>query len=258
MKKFLSLLAVVSIFAAVSVRAQTPGASPADSSQLSSALAKIFGTNLNFSATMNVEIKLSAQNQTISTPGKVYFSDGNSRSEIDVTKITGGGIPPSAIAQMKSLGMDSMISIQQHAAKITYLIYPGLKAYAKIQTSAADSSTNNVKIDIADLGAETVDGHPCDKKQYTIIDANNGLHTLVTAWLATDLKNIPIQSEQTIIDENGSTNLTTVHFTYISPTKPDASLFTLPTGYTAYTDVQTMMQTEVMKKMTGQFGAPPH
>ena len=42
-----------------------------------------------------------------------------------------------------------------------------------------------------------------------------------------------------------------LHLTNISTAAPVASLFVPPVGYRVYTDIQAMMQTEMMKKMGG-------
>ncbi len=47
-----------------------------------------------------------------------------------------------------------------------------------------------------------------------------------------------------------------MHFTDINLAKPDDSLFAPPSGFKAYDNMQTMMQTEMMKKMGGM-GSPP-
>jgi hypothetical protein len=255
MKKYFLIGAVAAMsFGLASAFAQmtAPGGGPMDD-----ALAKVFGTNLNFSATMKTEMKMMPQNQNISMAGKMYFANGNSRSEIDMTQATGDAIPPQAIAQMKSMGMGDLVSISRKDAKSVYIIYPGLKAYAKTQTADADSnSTNDYKVDVVELGKETLDGHPCVKKQYTVNDAKTRKHLTMISWNATDLKDVPIQIQQTIPGEGDSSNFATIHFSNIDLTKPAASLFDPPVGYTAYTDAQTMIQTELMKKMGGAAGIP--
>jgi hypothetical protein len=40
--------------------------------------------------------------------------------------------------------------------------------------------------------------------------------------------------------------------------KPDASLFDPPAGYKHYDNLQQMMQQEMMKRMGGGMGMPPH
>jgi hypothetical protein len=254
MKKYF-LIAALAVLGFSLVQAQLPsaGLSPG----MSEAMTKVFGTNLYYSATLHTEVSMPSQGQNVSMTGKMYFSGGNSRSEIDMTQMSGNAIPPQAIAQMKSMGMDKMVAISQSDLKMIYMVYPGLKAYAKMQEPDASTSTNNVKVDSSELGKETMDGHPCVKKQFMITDPTSGQQVMMITWNATDLKGIPIEVQQTAPGKDAEgTNSTTMHFTDIDLTKPDPNLFVPPAGYTAYNDVQTMMQTEMMKKVGGGAGLP--
>jgi hypothetical protein len=254
MKKYFLIPAILA-FCSSLVQAQmgSPNLSPG----LSDAMARVFGTNLNFSAALHTDVNMAAQNQTMSMTGKMYFRGGDSRSEMDMSQATGTLIPPQAIAQMKAMGMDKMISISQNSQKTTYVIYPGLQAYAKMQEPNTDSQTNAVKVDTTDLGKETLDGHPCLKKQFILTDPGTGQQLTMITWNATDLNNIPIQVQQTVSGSNGAGKTSmTMHFTDITMGKADAGLFQPPAGYTAYTDIRTMMQTEMAKKMGGGAGMP--
>ena len=254
MKKYF-LIAAIALFGSSLVQAQMPsqGFSPG----ISDAMAKVFGTNLYFSATVHTDVSIPAQNQNVSMTGKTYFYGGDTRSEMDMTQMTGNSIPPQALTQMKAMGMDKVVAISQNNKKVVYMVYPGLNAYAKMQEPDAASSTNSVKVDTAELGKDTVDGHPCLKKQFTITDSTAGQHLTMITWTATDLKDIPIKVQQTSTTPDGAGNTsTTMSYTDINLAKPDASLFAPPAGYTPYSDVQTMMQTEMMKKMGPGMGAP--
>jgi molybdopterin biosynthesis enzyme MoaB len=57
------------------------------------------------------------------------------------------------------------------------------------------------------------------------------------------------------MNEQGSA--ITMSYSDISFAKPDASLFTPPTGFTKYDSMQEMMQSVMMKKMGGGMGFPP-
>lgn len=255
MKKYLSLLTLSTLCLSLfSAHAQMDAGG---GSAMNDAMTKIFGTNLDFSANISTSVQMMPQNQTVAMSGKIYVASGDSRTEMDMTKMTGSAIPPQAIAQMSAMGMGQMVSISLASTKTTYLIYPGLKAFVKMQAPAT-ASTNNVKTDMVELGKETLDGHPCVKKQFTITDAQSGQHITATTWNATDLGGIPIQMQiATPGKDDGSLNNTTMHFTDISLSKPAGSLFIAPSGFTAYSDPQTMIQTEMMKKMGGGAGMPP-
>lgn len=254
MKKYF-LIAAIALFGSSLVQAQMPSSTL--SPGISDAMAKVLGTNLYFSATVHTDVSIPGQNQNVSMTGKTYFYGGDTRSEMDMTQMTGNAIPPQALTQMKAMGMDKMVAISQNNKKVVYMVYPGLNAYAKMQEPDAASSTNNVKVDTAELGKDTVDGHPCIKKQFIITDSAAGQHLTMITWTATDLKNIPIKVQQTSTSQDGAGNTSmTMSYTDINLTKPDASLFAPPAGYTPYSDVQTMMQTEMMKKMGPGMGAP--
>jgi len=255
MKKSLLLLgAALTLVSQSPVQAQmgSPSGSAADS-----ALTRIFGTKLNFSATMELQIlqivKPGTTNDLAST-AKMFFADGNSRTEMDLTKMTGSKMPPHAMDQMKAMGMDQMVSITRNDTKNVYMIYPGLQSYAKLTAPDASQSTNDYQIETTELGKETLDGHACVKNKYVVTNTKTTESISMIAWLASDLKNYPIKLEINSADSTRGHKMPTVtvmHFVDINTAKPDASLFEPPVGYHAYLNVQAMMQTEMMKKMGG-------
>jgi hypothetical protein len=258
MKKHLSVLVLLFLtLGLASVRAQlgTPGGGP-----MNDVMTKVFGTNLNFSANMEAQVKTMPKPEDISMSGKIYFANGNSRTEMDMTKMKGSNITPQVIAQLKSMGLDKLVSISQTGKKVIYVIYPGVQAYTKMNLPGADSvKTNDYTVETVELGKETLDGHPCVKNKYTVTNNKTGQRLVMTSWNATDLKNCPIKIEQSAWTSSDSFDgsITTMHLTDINLTKPDASLFEPPVGFKAYDDMQTMMQTEMMKKMGGGMGKPP-
>ncbi|MGA9874674.1 MAG: hypothetical protein WBQ21_02600, partial [Solirubrobacteraceae bacterium] len=109
----------------VSVRAQAggPGNGP-----MGDVMTKVFGTNLDFSANMETQVKMMPKNEDVSMSGKIYFANGDSRTEMDMTDMKGGSMNPQTIAQLKSMGMDKVVSISRPGEKVMYMIYPGLQA----------------------------------------------------------------------------------------------------------------------------------
>jgi hypothetical protein len=71
-------------------------------------------------------------------------------------------------------------------------------------------------------------------------------------WNATDLKKFPVKI---VVNDQGQE--ATMVFRKVSFEKPDASNFAAPADFTKYDNMQTMMQTEMMKKMSGGLGKPP-
>jgi hypothetical protein len=159
-------------------------------------------------------------------------------------------MPAAAAQQMKAMGMDTMISISRPDLKLAYIVYPGLNSYAIVTSQDTSNSVNmaDYKAETAELGKETVGGQNCVKEKVTVTD-KNGNKSEFTVWSATDLKSFPVKIVTS--DKRPST----MTFNNVSFTKPAATLFDAPSGYTKYDDAQTMLQTEMMKKLRSM--APP-
>jgi len=216
-------------------------------------MAKLFGENSSFSATMEMQTRTGSPEEATSMPGKISFMEGKSRFEMDMTQAKSSQIPPGAGAQMKSIGMDKIVSISRPDKKVTYLIYPGLQAYteAAIQDPEAVKPESDFKIETSELGEETVDSHPCVKNKAIVSDKEGRKHE-ATTWNATDLKNFPVKIEHA---EQGATN--TLVFKDIKLSKPDAGLFDPPTDSTKYASMQEVMQQVMLKRFGAGQGLPP-
>ncbi len=255
MKKYLLILtATVLCLAQAPAFAQigrTPGGPKFDE-----ALTKLFGDNPAFSATLENQIK-PGSGDTITMPGKMAFDGGKARFEMNMADMKGLKMPPSAAEQMKAMGFDQLITISLPEKKVTYLVYPGLQSYVENSSAGEKTGTNDAfKVTITEVGKETLDGHPCVESKVLVI-SDQGATNEFTVWNATDLKKFPVKIFRV---EHGTE--VTMLFKNVALTKPAASAFEVPAGYTRYDNMQTMMQTEMMKKLGGGagggFSAPPN
>lgn len=248
-KYFLILSLAISSLGIFPAQAQFGGAPSVP--QFGNGMEKLFGDNQTFSATLEMQMNNSGSPMTMA--GKMSFDNGSSRTEMNMADMKSGGIPPDAVAQMKSMGLDRMVTISQAGKKVVYVVYPNAQSYAEMTTpeSATTVTNENPGVEITKLGDETVDGHPCVKNKAIVTDKQGDKHEF-TVWNATDLKNFPIKIE---MNEQG--NAITQSFKNISFSKPDASLFNPPTGYTKYDSIQEMMQAVMMKKMGGGMDIQP-
>lgn len=226
------------------------GGSSRSGPQISAAMAKLFGDHQTFTADIENEISMS-EGKSMTLPGKLAFDSGKARFEMNMTEAKGNAFPPQAVAQMKSMGMDKLISISRPDQKATYLVYPSLKAYASMPESDQEGSTSEAdfKMETTELGKETIDGHPCIKNKAIVTDSEGKKHES-TLWNATDMKKFPIQIKTT---EGG--NDITIHFKNVKMSKPDSSEFNPPTDFKKYDSMMSLMQAEMMKRMQ-QNGAP--
>lgn len=214
-------------------------------------MAKLFDANPEFSATLVSQIK-QPDSDLLTVPGKIFFDSGKTRMEMNLSDVQGTKIPKEAADQMKAMGMDQMVTITRPDKKSAYLIYPGLESYVEAPLAPAKTGTNDTtKVEETDLGKDTADGHPCVKHKVVVTDDKGGQREY-TIWNATDLKKFPVQISYA---EHGSD--ITMQFKNVTLTKPAASEFDLPANYTRYESIQTMMQTEMMKKLGGGLGMPP-
>jgi hypothetical protein len=248
MKKYLSYALLSLCFGIVPAVAQFDFAGGQGAGGSAAAMEKLYGSNQTFSATLLMQVSNSISPVTMS--GKMSFDHGNSRTEVNMADMKGGGIPAEAMAQMKSIGLDRMVTISQSGKKVVYVIYPNAQVYAEMTPADSLSATNDSQVVITEVDKETMDGHPCIKNNAVITDQMGGKHQFIL-WNATDLKNFPVKIE---MNEQG--NAITVSYQDVGFAKPDASSFNPPTGYTKYDSVPEMMQSVMMKKLGGGMGLP--
>lgn len=218
-------------------------------------MSKLFGSNQTFSAGMEMHVA-DQSGQPVTIPGKLSFDTGKQCFAFNLTDIKGGQMPPNAAAQMKTMGLDEMVTVARPDKKVFYMIYPGLQSYIEMPLPKADSAPTNgdFKVETTEIGKETLDGHPCLKNKY-VVTSSEGVKHESTVWNATDLKNFPVKIQTS---EDGSA--ITMLFNNVSLTKPAASVFEPPAGYKKYDSAQALMQQEVMKRMgsgMGGMGGPP-
>jgi hypothetical protein len=92
------------------------------------------------------------------------------------------------------------------------------------------------------LGREGVDGHLCVKNKVVVTD-DKGVQHESTVWNATDLNNFPVKIES---NEQGiaiSMTFSDIKFDKVAPGQ-----FEAPSGASKYGDMQSMLQTEIMKR----------
>jgi len=225
-------------------------AGPAPGPGLSGSTAKLFGDNSTFSANLEMQTAGEGGSDAMSMPGKMFFDTGKSRFEMNMSEMKSAKMPPQTAAQMKAMGMDRMIMIGRPDKKLGYQVFPAMQAYVEnpLPEQESASAPSDFKIEVTELGKETVDNHPCIKNK-AVVTGKDGTKHESTVWNATDLKKFPIKIEQM---ESGTK--ITMLFHDVSLSKPAAELFEPPSDATKYDSMQSMMQQVMMKRFGG--GAP--
>jgi hypothetical protein len=238
-------LAATLCLTCVSAQAQT-----GNNNFMSGTTAKLFGSNTTFSASVLIEFVAPGSTQPSSMPAKIATDQSKSRFEMKMSEIKSSSMPAAALDQMKTMGMDQMVTIARPDKKELWILYPDQQAYVitPLKDSDSSSSTNDYKVETSSLGTETIDGHPCAKNKVVVTDKQNQAHQ-ATVWNATDLKNFPIRIQ--MIENNTPITMT---FSDVSLAPPSASSFELPSGYTKYDNMQALVQQAMMKKAGGSLG----
>src|SRR5690349_244934 len=102
-------LVLLSMVAGILPIAAQPAGVGASGPGLSGSTAKLFGDNTSFSANLELQVTAGQGGDTMMLLGKLFFDEGKSRFEIDLSQIKGGSMSPQMATQMKSMGMDKAI-----------------------------------------------------------------------------------------------------------------------------------------------------
>jgi hypothetical protein len=242
MKKHPLLLAsVLAGFTVVTAPAQ-PGPPPGPS--WDGAMAKLFGDNPGFTATMEYHLT-TPSGREMTMQGKIAHLEGKARFEMDMSSMQGANMPPQAAARMKQMGMSKVFSITRRDLNLIYMVYPDMKAYVEMPMRETNAPVSDYKADVTKVGEESINGHDCIKNK-VVVTCPDGTTRESTIWNATDLNKFPIKMQ--LASKEGR-NMVLI-FNDVKLEKPDAALFDPPTDFTKYDNMMNLMMSRI-------HGAPP-
>lgn len=246
----LALLSLATtVVAQPSPRSTAPGMSGGP--KFDPAFRKLFAEHRKWSADLEIKASDPRGGGMLKMLSKLSMLDGVTRLDVDLTKVEGGGMQPAMAAQIKAMGMGEISTINLPAKKLSYMVYPGLEGYVEMKLpEGSDAPEESFKLELTELGKETIDGHPCLKKKFTLTgpDAKKREGTV---WQATDMKEFPLRIE---VQESGKP--VTMTFGQVKLVAPAASLFEPPGNFKKHETAQALMQ-EAMMKHLGTGGAFP-
>ena len=217
-----------------------PSPEPPGALNFSGSLSRVFADQKFFSADLTVQISKEF-GATLSVPGKMSYSEGNSRVESDLTRAKGLEYSPEMLDQMKGSGLAKTITISRLQEHKNCTIYPELYSYVeKLDAKPFDSARVLVKVD--EVGRETTAGHPCVKNTIRIASPQAAPEEF-TVWNATDLKNFPIRVEMA-----RSRAKVVLIFDHVLFEKPDPKLFEPPPDYVGFESVKSMLEKQSRKR----------
>jgi hypothetical protein len=127
------MLAVGMIASPAAAQVPAPGASGQNA-----VLLKLFGDATAFTAQAEVRLLDKSRKETIRMAMGFDMLNGKVRTDIDMSRLQSAEFPAEALANMRVLGMDKMVSIVRPDLKATLSLYPALRAYAAIPMSKED------------------------------------------------------------------------------------------------------------------------
>ncbi|MGC3959823.1 MAG: hypothetical protein QM813_18425 [Verrucomicrobiota bacterium] len=233
----------VAIYFAITLSALAQLGGPA-STGVSASLIRLFGTNNAFTAQAEVQVLDKNSKELISTPMSFALTDGRIRVEVDVNRMR-NKMEPDALAKVKPLGMDNVVSIIRPEQKAALIVFPKLSAFVKLDMppNEAQAFLTRAKIERTTLGKEKMEGHPSVKQRVVITD-DSGKKSEATVWTATDLRDFPVcvatrEQEGTVV----------VRFRQIQFARAAADRFEPPPSFTECSDIQTLLAGPVVKYM---------
>lgn len=232
------LLPVLALLAAT---LSAPAASGPTDALVGDALRAVFGTNRTFTATGRATVQLPANAGVMILAVTNAMSGDNLRFDLRPLTVPGGGEMDIA-ALLGGLGMDQFTLLGLAGGKGSYVVYPGLRAYAPVEP-AGGVTLAAPRIERTSLGEEAIAGRPCEKQRLTVTTPGAAPQSL-TVWNAPGLRGFPLQIEM-------AAQGATVRITYgdVRFAAPPAAAFALPAGYERHGSVEEMMQAMIQQAM---------
>lgn len=240
------LLTLVGTFPA---RAQFDGPG---SPGVSASLIRLFGTNFAFTAQAEVQVLGKDNKERIGTPMTFARLGNRIRVDVDIARMRNRE-RPDAVAQLKPLGMDQVVSVIRPDLRATCVMFPKLQSLVKLPMppEEAEAFSKPAKMERTAVAREKMEGYSCVKYRVVATDEKGKKHE-ATVWNATDWRDFPVcvatkEDEDTVV----------VRFRQIQFVSPDAAKFESPAGYTECADMQALMAGPVVKYMTINKTATP-
>jgi hypothetical protein len=247
---FCRVMAVLFAFVGIlPARAQFDGPG---SPGVSASLIRLFGTNFAFTAQMEAQVLGKDNKERIGTPMNFARLGNRIRVEVDIARMRNRE-QPDALARLKPLGMDQVVSVIRPDLRATCVLFPKLQSVVKLPMplEEAEAFSKPAKMERTMVAREKTGGYACVKYRVVATDEQGKRHE-ATVWNATGLRDFPVcvatrEGEDTVV----------VRFRQIQFVPPDAAKFESPASYTDCADMQALMAGPVVKYMKANKTATP-
>jgi hypothetical protein len=219
---------------------------------VSASLIRLFGTNTAFTAQVEYQLLAKDNKELIGIPMNFARLGNRLRVEIDLARMR-NRVQPNAVAQLKPLGIDQVVSIVQPDRRETCQVFPKLRALVKLPMPPGEEAAflKPAKMQRTVIGREKMEGFACVKYR-VVAEDDQGKRREVTVWNATELRDFPVCVAMREGDETA-----VMRFRQIQFVRPEAAKFEPPTGYVEYADIGALMAGPAAKYMTANKTATP-
>jgi hypothetical protein len=229
------------LVSSVAARAQLDGPG---SPGVSASLIRLFGTNLAFTAQLEYQLLNRSNKEIVNLPMSFARLDNRIRVEVDLARMRNQE-HPDALAQVKPLGMDQLVTILRPDQRATFQVFPRLQAFVKLPMPPTESEAflKPAKMERTPIGQEKMQGYACVKYRVTALDQQGKRHE-ATVWNAAELRDFPV-----CVATQEGTDTVIMRFQQVQFIRPEATKFEPPVGYAESADMQALMAGPVAKFM---------
>jgi hypothetical protein len=235
---------VLAIFAPRLVSGQGAGL-PGGELGYNAAMAKLFADIPHFSAEVETSLTNLTDKTRMTVPMRMHKRQDQLRIEVDFARIKGTGLALQGLAAMQNIGMARMSSLVDPKQKSMTVLFPDLKAYAKVQMSEVDIPQDGFRVTKKPVGKDTIQGQACVRQQVTLT-GTDGSKVEATTWEATALGNFPVR--MFFRQKEGSMAMS---FRDVALRAPADSLFTIPADYAGFDSMSALMQEALTRAVGG-------
>ena len=229
------------LVSSVAARAQLDGPG---SPGVSASLIRLFGTNLAFTAQLEYQLLNRSNQEIVNLPMSFARLDNRIRVEVDLARMRNQE-HPDALAQVKPLGMDQLVTILRPDQRATFQVFPRLQAFVKLPMPPTESEAflKPAKMERTPIGQEKMQGYACVKYRVTALDQQGKRHE-ATVWNAAELRDFPV----CVATQEGADTVI-MRFQQVQFVRPEATKFEPPAGYTECADMKALMEGPATKYM---------
>ena len=211
---------------------------------VSASLIRLFGTNFAFTAQVEYQLLNRSNKEIVNLPMSFARLDNRIRVEVDLARMK-NQMQPDALAQVKPLGMDQLLTILRPDLRVTCQVFPKLKAFVKLPMppNEAEAFVKPAKMERTPLGQEKMQGFSCTKYRVVAYDEQGKRHE-ATVWNAPELRDFPV----CVATKEGSDTVV-MRFHQVVFNRPEASKFESPAEFEQCSDMQALMSGPVARYM---------